>query len=184
MVRKLLLVLVLALVFVSNACAQEMSLALVKQKVYDAVTVLKTEGRKAGFAKLRDADGPFRFGKGQGYIWIHNMDGLMMMHPTKPALEGSPTLDLQDSRGFLFIQAMNQLCSTKGEGWVSYLWAKPGTTEESPKSSFVKMVTLEGRDYVVGCGMYDVTAQDVQKKFPDDTVLTYDDFKKSDSSEE
>lgn len=179
MVKKLILVLVLALGMVSSACAQEMSLALVKQKVNEAVTLLKAEGKKSGFAKLKDADGPFRFGKGQGYIWIHNMDGLMMMHPTKPALEGTPTLDLQDSKGFLFIQAMNQLCSTKGEGWVSYLWSKPGTTVESPKTSFVKKVTLDSRDYVVGCGIYDVTAADVENKFPDDEVVTQADFEKN-----
>lgn len=181
MVRKIFLVLLLALILVSNVCAEEMSLMLVKQKVNQAVSLLSSEGR-AGFAKLKDPKGEFRFGDGQGYIWIHNMDGLMVMHPTKPELEGTPTIGLKDSQGFLFIQAMNEIVSSKGEGWVAYLWAKPGTRTESPKVSFVKKIMLDGRPYVVGCGMYDASWEEVGKKFPGDVLETVATFNKNKES--
>jgi signal transduction histidine kinase len=164
---------IISVITFGKCFAEELNITLVKQKVYDAVKLLEKEERGA-FSKIRDPEGSFRFGDGQGYIWIHNMDGIMIVHPVKPALEGTPTLDLKDSRGFEFISAMNELVKSNKEGWVAYLWPKPGQLQESPKISFVKLVEIEGREYVVGCGIYEVTAESVKDTYPQDTVVTFE----------
>jgi methyl-accepting chemotaxis protein len=96
----------------------------------------------------------------------------MVVHPTKPELEGTPTLGMADSTGFRFIKAMNDLVSAQKQGWVAYLWPKPGTRTEAPKISFVKQVMIDGRPYVVGCGMYDVTPEAFRQKYPSETLVT------------
>ena len=174
MARKLLLCMLCAvLIFSVNQCfAEEMTLTLVKQKVSDAVRMLDSQGM-AGFAQIKDPNGAFRFGNGQGYIWIHDLDGMMIVHPTQPQLEGTMTIGLQDSRGFKFIVEMNKLASTQGEGWVAYLWPKPGKTGESSKIAYIKKVDINGKSYVIGCGMYDVGIMDLKQTFPNDTLVKF-----------
>ena len=65
--------------------------------------------------------------------------------------------------------AMNELVEEKGEGWVPYSWPKPGQKDSSPKVSYVILVKGD-QGYVVGSGMYDVTAEQIKKMFPDDAV--------------
>jgi hypothetical protein len=149
--------------------AEEFTLQLVKDKVNAAVELFEKEGG-ASYAKFKDVNGEFRFAEGQGYIWIHSLSGIMVMHSTKPSMEGLSQLDLKDSTGFPFIAAMNQLVEKKGEGWVVYLWAKPGHADEELKSSFVKLATQNGEKYVVGCGLYGVTMEQIKAAFPNDVV--------------
>jgi signal transduction histidine kinase len=153
----------------SNCRAEEFTLQLVKEKVNAAVKLFESEG-EASYPKFKDANGTFRFANGEGYIWIHSLSGIMVMHSTKPSMEGLSQLDLKDSTGFPFIAAMNQLVEKKGEGWVVYLWAKPGHPNEELKSSFVKIASKNGRKYVVGCGMYGVTIAQIKAAFPNDIV--------------
>lgn len=168
----LLWVMLSTLIFPSRLCrAEELTPGLAKQKVEEAVALLEREGR-AGFAKLRDPRGPFRFANGEGYVWVNNIDGLTVVQPMKPALEGTPTLTLKDSTGFRFIKAMNSVATQKGCGWVAYLWPKPGTSAESPKISFVQKTVIEGRTYVVGCGIYDVTEEALKTAMPAETVIS------------
>lgn len=150
--------------------AEEFTLQLAKEKVNAAVKLFESAG-PAAFPKFKDVNGEFRFANGEGYVWIHSLSGIMVMHATKPSMEGMPQLDLKDSTGFLFIEAMNQLVQQKGEGWVVYLWAKPGISKkEELKSSFVKLATSQGRKYVVGCGLYGVTMDQIKAAFPNDVV--------------
>jgi signal transduction histidine kinase len=150
--------------------AEEFTLQLAKDKVNAAVKLFESEG-DASYPKFKDVKGEFRFANGEGYIWIHSLSGIMVMHATKPSMEGQNQLDLKDSTGFYFISAMNQLVEKRGEGWVVYLWAKPGLNKpEELKSSFVKVATKNGRKYVVGCGLYGVTMEQIKAKFPNDIV--------------
>lgn len=162
------LVFICAMAIISSA--EEFTLQLAKDKVNAAVKLFESEGA-AAYPKFKDPKGEFRFANGEGYIWIHSLSGIMVMHATKPSMEGMNQLDLKDSTGFLFIEAMNQLVQQKGEGWVVYLWAKPGISQkEELKSSFVKIATSNGRKYVIGCGLYGVTMAQIKATFPKDIV--------------
>ncbi len=142
---------------------------LCKEKAQAAATLLKAEGDGA-IAKIKDEKGPFRFADGAGYVWIHNLDGIMVMHPIKPAMDGTGLLDTRDVNGIYLFVAMNELVEAKGEGWVPYAWPKPGVKESSPKVSYVVLVKNGDKNYVAGAGMYDVTADDIKKAFPKDAL--------------
>jgi signal transduction histidine kinase len=179
MKRRPLIIPVISLVIfvLAQACfAQPLSLVLVKQKVKAASELIETEG-EAAFDKLKDPNGEFRFCGGKGYVWVHSLSGVMLMHPVQPDLVGRNMADYQDSEGFLFIVAMNKLVKKYGGGWVVYFWPKPGSRKDSLKGSFVQLVKNSGKDYIVGCGMYEVSKEYIKSVFPQDIVCDSELFK-------
>jgi signal transduction histidine kinase len=174
MFKKICFAAVMSFLLAGSCYAQEkFTPQLAKEKVNAAVQLFSKEG-KAAYPKFKDPNGEFRFAGGEGYIWIHSISGIMVMHPTKQSMEGMPQLDLNDSNSFYFIAAMNDLVQKHGEGWVFYLWPKPGQATESPKGSFVKLAMWDGRGYVVGCGKYDMTEDEVSEAFPKDIIWDKD----------
>jgi len=144
---------------------------MVKEKVEAAAKLVQADGESA-FPKFKDKSGEFWFGDGKGYIWIHNLEGNMLMHPAQSDLQGTDVLTLKDSSGFAFIAAMNDLVKKYGSGWVVYFWAKPGKKITDYKASYVKLVRRGNNNYVIGCGMYNVNKEFVQSKFPSDIVVS------------
>jgi signal transduction histidine kinase len=149
--------------------SEELSPQLCKEKALKAAKLLEAEG-DAALEKIKDPNGEFRFAGGSGYIWVHNLDGIMVMHPIKPSLDGKPLLDMRDTNGTYLFAAMNETVEEHGKGWVPYVWPKPGEKESSPKVSYCVLVTHGDKDYVAGAGMYDVTPEDIKKQFPGDAV--------------
>ncbi len=133
---------------------------MVMDKVEKAAALLQKEG-KAAFPKFKGKDSEFIFAG--TYIWIHDMTGTMRMHPIMYKMEGKNYIDLKDATGKLFFTVMNEVAKTKGAGWVDYMWPKPGEKTPSLKVSYVKLVKADGEDLVVGCGIYDVPPEEVQK---------------------
>lgn len=63
-------------------------------------------------------------------------------------------------------QAFAEVCRQKGEGYVDYLWPKPGESVPSPKISYVK--ALKEWHWIIGTGVYvdDVEARVRAVTFP------------------
>ncbi|MFH0996881.1 MAG: cache domain-containing protein [Pseudomonadota bacterium] len=133
---------------------------MIMEKVNKACALLQKEG-KAGFSKFSGKDSEFVFAG--TYIWIHNMAGVMLMHPIKYKMNGQSLVDYKDTNGKRFFNEMNKTAKEKGSGWVDYMWPKPGVKEPSQKVSFVKLCNVQGEDLVVGCGVYDLPEADVKK---------------------
>jgi cytochrome c len=133
---------------------------MIVDKVDKACALLQKEGL-AAFPKFKGADSEFIFAG--TYIWIHDLEGVMRVHPIVFKLEGKPILHLKDSRGKLFFYEMNEIAKNKGSGWVDYTWPRPGEKNSSPKISYVKLVKVGGEQLVVGCGTYDLTPEVMQK---------------------
>ncbi|NOX33428.1 MAG: hypothetical protein GXP56_06785 [Deltaproteobacteria bacterium] len=172
MVKKSLIVfigLMVTFFFAGNAFSEELTPQLCKAKVIAATKLLAAEG-DAALAKIEDPNGEFRFANGKGYIWVHNLDNIMVMHPIKPSLDGKALGDMRDVNGVYLFTAMNETVEEYGAGWVPYSWPKPGEKKSSPKVSYVKLVKFGDKDYVAGSGMYDVTAADIKKLFPNDAI--------------
>jgi cytochrome c len=129
-------------------------------KVNEACALVEKDG-KASFAKFQGKDSKFIFAG--TYVWIHSFEGTMLMHPIKYKLNDKPVLSFQDSKGKKFFVEMIELCKDKGAGWVDYMWPKPGEKESVLKVSYIKKAKCDGKDVVVGCGVYDMTLADVQK---------------------
>jgi methyl-accepting chemotaxis protein len=93
---------------------------------------------------------------------VHGADGTMLMHPIKPAMVGTNMLTIKDKDGKYFFEEMNGVVNKDGEGWVSYMWPKPGAEEGALKVSYVRTATVNGKKVIVGCGVYDLSLEEVK----------------------
>ncbi len=99
---------------------------------------------------------------GKNYFWINDLNSVMLMHPYKRSLEGKNLKDLKDKKGKYIFRPMIKVVKEKGQGFVSYHWAKPGVKGVYPKLSFVKGIPEWG--WVVGTGIYvDDVARDMSQ---------------------
>ncbi|MDO8654652.1 MAG: methyl-accepting chemotaxis protein [Undibacterium sp.] len=92
-----------------------------------------------------------RYGDGE-YIWINNMQTVMVMHPIKPELDGKDLSGSKDANGKLLFTEFVEMVKAKGAGFVFYMWPKPGHDNPVQKVSYVKGFAPWG--WVVGSGVY------------------------------
>jgi len=92
-----------------------------------------------------------RFGGGN-YFWINDLEPRMLLHPTKPELEGQPVADLKDASGKAYMLEIAKVARQSGQGFVAYDFLKPQTGQVVPKISYVKLFPPWG--WVVGSGVY------------------------------
>ncbi len=99
-----------------------------------------------------------RYGE-SGYFWINDLDAVIIDHPIKPHLNGKDLSNFKDKKGTQLFKECADICKAKGEGYVNYVWAKPGFEEPQPKVSYVKL--FKPFNWVVGTGAYvdDVTSK-------------------------
>lgn len=102
-----------------------------------------------------------RFGLNDlGYIWINDSSSKMIMHPIKPSLDGEDLSKLQDPNGLHVFQEFSKVATSMGNGFVNYMWEKPGADSPTDKLSYVQY--FEPWDFVVGTGYY---IEDVMEPF-------------------
>jgi methyl-accepting chemotaxis protein len=118
------------------------------------------DAKKAAAAAVRD----MRYDKVE-YFWINDLNGLMVMHPIKPDMNGTKLDQLKDKNGKYFFVEFNNMVKAQGAGFVDYLWPKPGSDEGVPKISYVK--GFEPWGWVIGSGIY---IDDVDAKFRTDAI--------------
>ncbi len=89
----------------------------------------------------------------QEYFWINDMHPRMVMHPTKPELDGRDLSDYRDPNGkALFVAFVDQV-RRNGAGFVAYQWPKPPLLEKPiDKISYVRGFTPWG--WIIGSGVY------------------------------
>ncbi|MGH1463273.1 MAG: diguanylate cyclase [Neptuniibacter sp.] len=88
----------------------------------------------------------------EGYYWVMDDEGKMVMHPFRPDLVNMDLFDLQDANGAYFVRNILQQAEAGG-GWVEYLWPKPGKDQlPYPKVAYVKGFQPWG--WVIGTGLY------------------------------
>ena len=107
---------------------------------------------------VRTAVKSTRYGK-TGYFWMNDLDANIVMHPIKPQLDGKDLSQFKDKGGKRIFFEFAKVAKQKGEGFVDYVWPKPGFEKPQDKVSFVKLFKPFG--WVVGTGEYidDVTSR-------------------------
>ncbi|MDP4117051.1 MAG: methyl-accepting chemotaxis protein [Bacteroidota bacterium] len=86
------------------------------------------------------------------YYWIQDLNYKMVMHPITAALNGKDLSNTKDPDGVFFFVEFVNICKEKGEGFVNYMWPKPGMDKPSPKISYVKL--FEPWGWIIGSGIY------------------------------
>ena len=146
--------------YCASTAATKATPQMIIAKVDAAVALLAKEGKKA-LPKFKGKGSVYIFAG--TYIWVNDMSGKMVNHPIKPGMEGQDLLGLKDNNGKRFFVDMVAIAKEKGSGWVDYMWPKPGSTERSLKVSYVKKAMCDGDAVVVGCGVYDMTLEEIEK---------------------
>ncbi len=122
------------------------------QSIYDEPGQSEEE-KKAQALKIiknmRYADG--------NYLWINDMKPNMVMHPIKPEMDGKDLSTYKDPKGKFLFNEFVKVCDKDGQGFVDYMWPKPGHSQPVPKLSFVRLFKPWG--WVIGTGVYLETAE-------------------------
>lgn len=124
----------------------------------DAAAQLLRERGRAAFQRLRDPGGEYRFM--DTYVFVMTTDGVELVNPAFPSLEGRTLIDHRDAAGKPLVREMIERTDDGGSAWVDYYWARPGTAEQVPKSAYVRRVTVAGEPLIVGAGIYGSQAAD------------------------
>jgi methyl-accepting chemotaxis protein len=93
------------------------------------------------------------------YFWINDLEPRMLMHPIFTNLDGKNLALERDPTGkYLFLE-MVSIARKTNEGFVDYMWPRPGTTTPVSKLSYVKLFKPWG--WIIGSGIY---VDDVQNE--------------------
>jgi signal transduction histidine kinase len=129
----------------------QMDRAFIEDVVNRAADLVAARGRDA-FAELRDKNGPFVFM--DTYVFVDSPDGVELVNPGQPSLEGTNMLGVTDLKGKRLVDEYIAAAMRDGSAWVQYYWYKPGSNEPAPKHTFVKTVQSGGETFIVGSGFY------------------------------
>jgi PAS domain S-box-containing protein len=92
-----------------------------------------------------------RFGK-NGYVFVVNYDGTVIMNPAQKFMIGTNVLDIEDSNGVKFIQLGRKAVDNPDGGFIHYVWEKPSTSQLSQKISYMK--GIKDWQWMIGAGLY------------------------------
>ncbi len=123
------------------------TMALVDQ----AATLLHSKGTE-DFTEFRKKDSKWL--KDDTYIFVVDMNGIQLLNPALPKLEGKNVINVKDANGKAQVREMIEIAKTKGSGWVEYMWPKPGESEPSKKMTYIKKVKVGDETLIVGSGFY------------------------------
>ena len=88
-----------------------------------------------------------------GYFFLYDLIGTVLMHPRQPELMGRRLLDYTDANGN---HPIRQLIShaQQGGGYVDFEWQKPSTHNPRPVAKRAYVILLKNWEWVLGTGVY------------------------------
>ena len=86
-----------------------------------------------------------------GYFFVYDMHGTVLMHPRQRDLVGKDLSELRDPQGNATIQALLARARAGG-GFVEYMWRRPSTDRIAPKLGYV--TEIPQWDWMIGTGLY------------------------------
>jgi methyl-accepting chemotaxis protein len=107
--------------------------------------------------RAKEAVKALRFGE-NNYFWINDLQPRMVMHPLNEDLVGQDLTQNKDPNGKALFVEMADLARKQGQGFVEYVWQKPGSKKPVAKISYIKKVPQW--NWIVGAGAY---TDDIQK---------------------
>ncbi len=120
-------------------------------KCREAAALINSQGLEKAVQQIGNQNGPFVWK--DSYVFLMDMTGKMLAHPFKPELtKKDHVLLMTDPTGkALFVHFVN-LARSSGEGWVEYMWPKPG--KDTPRKKITYIYRVPETDLFVGAGVY------------------------------
>ena len=111
--------------------------------------LVKSKGKDEMIKRISSKDPEFV--QGELYVGMRDIkSGVMLAHPHNPSIVGKDLTDVPDANGKKYRRAIIDLASTKGKGWVDYMYKNPTTGKIEPKTTYVMKVD----DVVLEAGIY------------------------------
>lgn len=156
---KLLRIVIVMVVFLGICIPQAFGATCTKEDVRKAVLyaadLLKAKG-KAALPELEK----YRFCGEEGYVFICDMDTVVLFHPVYKKLVGVNQTSIQDAKGKYFGAELKAKAQKPGEGWVAYAWPNPTTKVVENKCTYLKTTTMDGKKVMVCAGVYGISESD------------------------
>jgi signal transduction histidine kinase len=118
-----------------------------KAMVEKAAAFMKANGKDKAFREFTEGT---TFKKNDLYIFVVDMNGVILAHGSNPKLVGKDMSSLKDAGGKLFIKEIIDEANAKGSGWTDYRWAHPVSKKIDLKSTYFQ----KANDVIIGCGVY------------------------------
>jgi len=120
-------------------------------KCHEAAAMINSKGLDAAIKEISNPKGSFVWK--DSYVFLMNLDGKMLAHPFQPELtqQDHVLLMTDPTDKALFVHFVN-LARKVGQGWVEYMWPKPGKNTPSKKLSYIYRVP--NQELFVGAGVY------------------------------
>ncbi|WP_432737930.1 cache domain-containing protein [Maridesulfovibrio sp. FT414] len=97
------------------------------------------------------------------YIFIVDMNGIEQLHTDRPEMEQKDLSMLQSTDGRFVVKDMISMVRDQGEGYIDYLWTKPGAEGSGhEKKSFLKL--FKPYQWIIGTGAYYATIKEQTQK--------------------
>jgi signal transduction histidine kinase len=145
------LVLTLGLFLAVGAFADSATKEECIAKNKEAAQMINDAGLDAAKAEINKKDGKFVWK--DTYVFLMDLDGNMLAHPMKPSLIGKNLLETPDKAGKMFFKDFIAVAKDPGDGWVDYMWPKPGA--EAPQKKISHIYRVPGKNLLVGAGIYE-----------------------------
>ena len=125
--------------------------ALVKQTRSDIM-----KDAKGTFDKINKKQAPYVAKENSAlYVFVYDSDVNMVAHAQLEGLVGKNFKGKPDAKGKAFRDEIVTGALAKHEGWVEYIYQKPGDSGLFPKKTFFMLAKgNDGKDYIVCAGMY------------------------------
>jgi signal transduction histidine kinase len=91
---------------------------------------------------------------GNEYIYVMDMDGVVVLSPLLKNIEGKNLINRQDAKGHYTVRESIDLLKKKGEGFIDVFWENPADVKTGPKRKRVFMKRFEPYDWMIGYGVY------------------------------
>ena len=105
--------------------------------------------RRQGVAALTAFETEARWISGPTYLFLLDLETLVTVsNAGDPGLRGTYRGDADH------VREMQRILRGYGEGYVYYMRRNPASGDVEPKASYVRRVSLDGRDYILGAGLY------------------------------
>lgn len=147
------------------------------QEGYDQAISIYEHNKSKGAAAIRQSIIETlrvpRFFDGRGYYFIDTLQGISVMYPTRPEVEGTKILDVTDSRGQKVIAQEIDIVREHGEGFVTGYWPRPNDPDKDVRLKISYVKRLEPYDWYIGTGEY---YEDVKAEVRKEIITRYNEF--------
>jgi signal transduction histidine kinase len=141
-----------SVLFFSQAFAEERATTEeCVQKTHEAAAMINAKGVAEAVKLIGDPQGPYVWK--DSYVFLMDLKGKMLAHPMQPELTRHEHVLLQTDAAdkAIFVHFVN-IARDPGQGWVDYMWPRPGKKSPSKKVTYIYRVPTT--DLFVGAGVY------------------------------